>query len=157
MLKDVFGEDSDIPAPDMGTSQREMAWIFHEYSRTYGYTPGVVTGKPLHLGGSKGRIPCYRMGGNGDHNDEAIEKLGWNPEECTCAVHGFGNVGSWAAKLLNDQGVKIVAVSDATGGYYNAEGLDVRPMVKHLTQHGNLDGFSGYEKISLMKNCWHWK
>lgn len=146
-LKDVFGEDSDIPAPDMGTSGREMAWIYHEYSRTYGYTPGVVTGKPLHLGGSRGRVPATGWGVM-ETAMKAIEKLGWNPSECTCAIHGFGNVGSWAAKLLAAQGIKIVAVSDHTGAYYNEGGLDVRDMVKHLLSHGNLDGYEGYEKIT---------
>ncbi|MEL7340902.1 MAG: Glu/Leu/Phe/Val dehydrogenase, partial [Bacteroidota bacterium] len=146
-LKDTFGEDSDIPAPDMGTSGREMAWIFHEYSRIYGYTPGVVTGKPLHLGGSKGRVPATGWGVM-ETTMKAIEKLGWEPEKCTCAIHGFGNVGSWAAKLLSDQGLKIVAVSDHTGAYYNEEGLDVRDMVQYLRDHGNLDGYNGYTKIS---------
>ncbi|MEM6345785.1 MAG: Glu/Leu/Phe/Val dehydrogenase [Bacteroidota bacterium] len=146
-LKDTFGEDSDIPAPDMGTSGREMAWIFHEYSRTYGYTPGVVTGKPLHLGGSKGRVPATGWGVM-ETTMKAIEKLAWEPEECTCAVHGFGNVGSWAAKLLSDQGLKIVAVSDHTGAYYNEDGLDIRDMVKYLLEHGNLDGYNGYTKIT---------
>ena len=124
-LKDVFGEDSDIPAPDMGTSGREMAWIFHEYSRTYGYTPGVVTGKPLHLGGSKGRIPATGWG-TMLATLLAVDKLGMKKEECTCAVQGFGNVGSWAAKLLADEGMKIVAISDHTGGYYNKEGLECK-------------------------------
>lgn len=146
-LKQTFGEDSDIPAPDMGTSGREMAWIFHEYSRTYGYTPGVVTGKPLHLGGSKGRVPATGWGVM-ETTMKAIEKLGWEPEKCTCAIHGFGNVGSWAAKLLTDQGLKIVAVSDHTGAYYNADGLDVRDMVKYLLDHGSLDGYNGYTKIT---------
>ncbi|MFK7921753.1 MAG: Glu/Leu/Phe/Val dehydrogenase [Bacteroidia bacterium] len=146
-LKDTFGEDSDIPAPDMGTSGREMAWIFHEYSRTYGYTPGVVTGKPLHLGGSRGRVPATGWGVM-ETTMKAIEKLGWEPEKCTCAIHGFGNVGSWAAKLLTDQGLKIVAVSDHTGAYYNSDGLDVRDMVKYLLDHGSLDGYNGYTKIS---------
>ena len=78
----------------------------------------------------------------------AIEKLNWDPAKCTCAVHGFGNVGSWGAKLLSDQGVKIVAVSDHTGAYYNAEGLDVRVMVDYLRDHGNLEGYDGYEKLT---------
>ncbi|MEO0474130.1 MAG: Glu/Leu/Phe/Val dehydrogenase [Bacteroidota bacterium] len=146
-LKDVFGEDSDIPAPDMGTSSREMAWIFHEYSRTYGYTPGVVTGKPLHLGGSKGRVPATGWGVMVS-TMKAIEKLNWNPNECTCAVHGFGNVGSWAAKLLSDKGLKIVAVSDHTGGFYNKNGLNIREMVPHLKEHGNLEGYAGATKIT---------
>ena len=146
-LKDVFGEDSDIPAPDMGTGGREMAWIFHEYSRTYGYTPGVVTGKPLHLGGSKGRIPATGWGVMLT-SLLAVEKLGKKVEECTCAVQGFGNVGSWAAKLLSDEGMKIVAISDHTGGYYNHDGIDVRDAVKHLKAHGTLESYHGATPFS---------
>ncbi len=142
MLKDVFGEDSDIPAPDMGTSGREMAWIFHEYSRIYGYTPGVVTGKPLHLGGSKGRVPATGWGVM-LNTMLAIQKLNMKPEECTVAIQGFGNVGSWAAKLLSDQGLKIVAVSDHTGGHYDPSGIDVRVAVNWLKKNGTLEGFEG--------------
>ncbi|WNJ16057.1 Glu/Leu/Phe/Val dehydrogenase [Pontibacter sp. G13] len=146
-LKDVFGEDSDIPAPDMGTSNREMAWIFHEYSRIYGYTPGVVTGKPLHLGGSKGRVAATGWG-TMLATMQAIEKMNWEPEKSSCAVQGFGNVGSWAAKLLADQGVKIVAISDHTGGYYNKEGLKVREAVAYVKEHGTLEGYTGGERIT---------
>lgn len=142
MLKNVFGEDSDIPAPDMGTSGREMAWIFHEYSRIYGYTPGVVTGKPIHLGGSKGRVPATGWGVM-LNTMLAIEKLGLKPEESTVAIQGFGNVGSWAAKLLSDQGLKIIAVSDHTGGHYDPNGIDVRAAVKWLKKNGTLEGFEG--------------
>lgn len=143
-LKDVFGEDSDIPAPDMGTSYREMAWIFHEYSRIYGYTPGVVTGKPLHLGGSKGRIEATGWGVMVS-TMMAIEKLNLKPEDCTCAIQGFGNVGSWAAKLLSDQGVKVVAISDHTGAYVDPKGLDIRDAVKYIKANGTLAGYPGGE------------
>lgn len=146
-LKNVFGEDSDIPAPDMGTSYREMAWIFHEYSRIYGYTPGVVTGKPLHLGGSKGRVPATGWGVM-VNTMKAIEHMNLKPEDCTCAVQGFGNVGSWAAKLLSDQGVKVVAISDHTGGICNADGINVRDAVKYAKSNGSLEGYSGGKKLS---------
>ena len=146
-LKNVFGEDSDIPAPDMGTSYREMAWIFHEYSRIYGYTPGVVTGKPLHLGGSRGRVPATGWGVM-VNTMKAIERMKWTPEECTCAIQGFGNVGSWAAKLLSDQGVKIVAISDHTGGITNEDGINVRDAVSYIKQHGSLQGYAHGKRIS---------
>ncbi|MEL6676955.1 MAG: Glu/Leu/Phe/Val dehydrogenase [Bacteroidota bacterium] len=146
-LKDVFGEDSDIPAPDMGTSYREMAWIFHEYSRIYGYTPGVVTGKPMHLGGSKGRIPATGWG-TMLSTMLAIDKLNWKPEDCDVAVQGFGNVGSWAAKLLSDQGLKVVAISDHTGGYHKEDGIDVREAIKYSKTNGTLAGFEGAKKIT---------
>jgi glutamate dehydrogenase (NAD(P)+) len=140
-LKDVFGEDSDIPAPDMGTSQREMAWIFHEYSRIYGYTPGVVTGKPLHLGGSRGRIPATGWGVMRSVM-MALEKMSWKPSETTCAIQGFGNVGSWAAKFLSDEGLRVIAISDHTGGWHHPQGIDVREAVKHVKKHGSLDGLN---------------
>ena len=146
-LKDVFGEDSDIPAPDMGTSHREMAWIFHEYSRTYGYTPGVVTGKPLHLGGSKGRVEATGWGVMLT-TMLAIDKLNLEAKDCTVAVQGFGNVGSWGAKLLMNQGLKIVAISDHTGGYYHKDGIDIDGAVDYITENGTLSGYHGGERIS---------
>jgi glutamate dehydrogenase (NAD(P)+) len=146
-LKDVFGEHADIPAPDMGTSQREMAWLFHEYSRIYGYTPGVVTGKPIDLGGSKGRIPATGWGVMLS-TKLALAKLNWDIRQTTCAVQGFGNVGSWAAKLLADEGMKIVAISDYTGGIYNPDGINVREAVKYAKANGSLAGFHESERIT---------
>lgn len=146
-LKDTFGEGSDVPAPDMGTGPREMAWIFHEYSRTYGYTPGVVTGKPIDLGGSKGRMQATGWGVMRAAM-EGIGKLNWNPNETTVAIQGFGNVGTWAAKFLKDEGCKIVAVSDHTGGFYNPDGLNISDAIKHTRQNGSLQGFAGAEPIT---------
>jgi glutamate dehydrogenase (NAD(P)+) len=146
-LKATFGEDSDIPAPDMGTSYREMAWIFHEYSRIYGYTPGVVTGKPIELGGSRGRVPATGWG-TMRAAMQGIEKLGWDPHKCSCAIQGFGNVGSWAAKFLRDEGLKVVAISDHTGGYYNPEGLDISEAIKYVKAKGTLEGFKGGKLIT---------
>ncbi|MCB9231210.1 MAG: Glu/Leu/Phe/Val dehydrogenase [Bacteroidia bacterium] len=147
-LKDVFGENSDIPAPDMGTSGREMAWIFHEYSRTFGHEPGVVTGKPLNLGGSKGRVAAT---GRGVMITAlcAIEKMGLDPKKLSCAVQGFGNVGSWAARLLSQKGLKIVAISDVSGAYYNHDGLDVEAAISYAERNkGTLAGYSGGTKIT---------
>jgi len=146
-LKNVFGEDSDIPAPDMGTSYREMAWIFHEYSRIYGYTPGVVTGKPIDLGGSKGRIPATGWGVK-QATLQATEKLSWDPKSCTVAIQGFGNVGSWAARLLEEDGFNIVAISDHTGGYFNESGIDVHQAISHVKENGTLSGFKGGQKVT---------
>ncbi|HHG85057.1 MAG TPA: Glu/Leu/Phe/Val dehydrogenase [Bacteroidetes bacterium] len=147
-LKDVFGTNSDIPAPDMNTSGREMAWIFDEYSRVYGYEPGVVTGKPIELGGSKGRVAAT---GRGVMTTAmcALDHLGWKPSEVTCAVQGFGNVGSYGAALMAERGVKIVAISDITGAYYNPDGLDIPAAIKYCTGHGGrLEGFTGGRKIT---------
>lgn len=147
-LKDVFGTNSDIPAPDMNTSGREMAWIFDEYSRVFGYEPGVVTGKPIDLGGSKGRVAAT---GRGVMTTAmcAFEKLGWDPANVSCAVQGFGNVGSWGARLLAEKGVKVVAISDVTGGYYNPDGLDIEAAIAYSESNGNsLGGFTGGKRIT---------
>jgi glutamate dehydrogenase (NAD(P)+) len=146
-LKDTLGEGSDVPAPDMGTGAREMAWIFHEYSRTKGYAPGVVTGKPTDLGGSKGRVQATGWGVMRAAM-QAIEKLNWEPKETTVAIQGFGNVGTWAAKFLKDEGLKIVAISDHTGGYTNPDGIKVSEAIKYLRSNGSLEGYAGAEQIT---------
>lgn len=147
-LKHVFGTNSDIPAPDMNTSSREMAWIFDEYSRVYGYEPGVVTGKPLELGGSKGRVAAT---GRGVMTTAmcAFKRLGWDPSKVTCAVQGFGNVGSYGSLLLQEKGVKVVAISDVSGGYYNPDGLDIKAAIDYCSKNNrSLAGFSGGQLIS---------
>jgi glutamate dehydrogenase (NAD(P)+) len=148
-MLDVFGPDKDIPAPDMGTSPREMAWLMDEYSKAKGMTvQAVVTGKPLVLGGSLGRteatgrgvMVCALAG---------MEKLKINPFKATSAVQGFGNVGSHAARLLHERGVKILAISDHTGGYYNENGIDIADAMKFVENNNRvLEGYKGGEKIS---------
>lgn len=146
-LQDVFGEDSDVPAPDMNTGPREMGWIVDQYARVKGFTPGVVTGKPLELGGSQGRVAAT---GRGVMTTTmcALEKLNIKASSCTCAVQGFGNVGSFAAHLLQEKGVKILAISDVSGGYYNADGLDIAAARAWVATHKSLEGFTGGSKIS---------
>ena len=147
-LKDVFGPDRDIPAPDMGTSGREMAWIMDEYSKAQGITVNaVVTGKPLVLGGSLGRVEATGRGVMVTAF-EAMVRLGINPSGATCAVQGFGNVGSISAKLLHDRGVKVVAVSDISGGYYNPAGLDIHDMLAYRDKNRTLHGYPGAQSIS---------
>ncbi len=145
-LKHVFGPKSDIPAPDMGTGPREMAWIFHEYSRMFSYEPGVVTGKPLELGGSRGRVAAT---GRGVMITAmcALEKMGLNPNHCTGAVQGFGNVGSYGAQLLARQGIRILAISDHTGAYINEKGIDIETAVDYCHAKGSLAGFRGGDII----------
>ncbi|MFK7952520.1 MAG: Glu/Leu/Phe/Val dehydrogenase [Ekhidna sp.] len=147
-LNDVFGSDKDIPAPDMGTGPREMAWMMDQYSRNQGMTVNsVVTGKPLVLGGSLGRTEAT---GRGVMISAlaAMEKQKINPFKATCAIQGFGNVGSWAAQLLEERGVSIVAVSDLSGAYYNKEGINIKKAMDYRTNHdGTLEGFDGAEKI----------
>jgi glutamate dehydrogenase/leucine dehydrogenase len=148
-MMEIFGPDRDIPAPDMGTGPQEMAWLMDEYSRAIGKTTtAVVTGKPLVLGGSLGRTEATGRGVMVTALS-AMEKLKVNPYQATCAVQGFGNVGSFAALLLEERGVKVVAVSDLSGAYYNEKGLDINEAIKYRNNNkGSLDGFPGGEKLS---------
>lgn len=148
-MSDVFGPDKDIPAPDMNTGQQEMAWLMDEFSKIKGISsPAVVTGKPLVLGGSLGRVEATGRGVMVSAR-AAMGKLGMNPQEVSCAVQGFGNVGSISAKLIALQGVKIVAVSDVTGGYYNKEGLNIDEMIEYRNNNkGTLEGYAKASKIS---------
>jgi len=143
-MKDVFGPDRDIPAPDMGTGPREMAWLMDEFSKTVGATsPAVVTGKPLVMGGSLGRTEATGRGVMVSAL-AALRKLGLEPNAVSAAVQGFGNVGSWAAKLLFDKGVKIKAISDVSGAYWNENGIDINEAVAYKNAHnGRLDGYTG--------------
>jgi glutamate dehydrogenase (NAD(P)+) len=145
---DVFGPDKDIPAPDMGTGPREMAWLMDEYSKAHGMTvPAVVTGKPLVLGGSLGRTEATGRGVMVSAL-AAMQKLKINPFTATCAVQGFGNVGSWAARLLEERGLKVVAISDHTGAFYNEKGINVVEAIAYRdANNGTLEGFAGGDKM----------
>ncbi|MGB3543014.1 MAG: Glu/Leu/Phe/Val dehydrogenase, partial [Rubrivirga sp.] len=148
-LLDVFGPDKDIPAPDMNTNEQIMAWLLDTYSMHARRTePAVVTGKPLLIGGSEGRREAT---GRGVMTTTlgAMERLGMRPSQATVAVQGFGNVGSVAASLLREQGCKIVAISDVTGGYYNADGIDIGAAIAYSEENGReLTGFPGAEPIT---------
>jgi glutamate dehydrogenase/leucine dehydrogenase len=148
-MLDVFGPDKDIPAPDMGTGPREMAWLMDEYSKAHGMTVNaVVTGKPLVLGGSLGRTEATGRGVMVSAL-AAMQKLKINPFQATCAVQGFGNVGSWAAQLLEERGLKIVAVSDISGAYYNDNGVNIMEAIAYRdSNNGTLEGFTGAEKLT---------
>ena len=148
-MSDVFGPDQDIPAPDMGTGPREMAWLMDQYSRNKGMTiPSVVTGKPVVMGGSLGRTEATGRGVMVS-TLAAMEKLKINPFKATCAVQGFGNVGSWAARLLEERGLKVVAISDVTGAYYSESGIDIELALEHRDKHnGTLEGLANVEKIT---------
>ncbi|MGJ3236929.1 Glu/Leu/Phe/Val family dehydrogenase [Marivirga sp.] len=147
-MVDVFGEDRDIPAPDMGTGPREMAWMMDAYSRSKGMTVNaVVTGKPLVLGGSLGRTEATGRGVMVSAL-AAMEKLKINPYKATMAVQGFGNVGSFAALLLEERGATIHAISDISGAYYNENGIDIKKAIEYRNNNnGTLEGFDGAEKI----------
>jgi len=145
---DVFGPDKDIPAPDMGTGPREMAWLMDQYSRVQGMTvQAVVTGKPIVLGGSLGRTEATGRGVMVSAL-AAMEKLKINPYKATCAVQGFGNVGSWAARLLHERGLIVQAVSDISGAYFNEKGIEIDKAIQYRESNkGSLDGFPGAEKL----------
>ncbi|CAN5273933.1 Glu/Leu/Phe/Val dehydrogenase [soil metagenome] len=148
-MVDIFGPDKDIPAPDMGTGPREMAWLMDEFSRTRGMTVNaVVTGKPIVLGGSLGRTEATGRGVM-VATLAAMGKLKINPYNATCAVQGFGNVGMWAARLLEERGLKVVAISDLSGAYYNANGIDIDKAVKY--RDGNNGTLDGYTEATKMK------
>jgi len=147
-MHEIFGPDKDIPAPDMGTGPREMAWLMDQYSRAQGMTVNaVVTGKPLVLGGSLGRTEATGRGVMISAM-AAMEKLKINPFKASCAVQGFGNVGSWASILLAERGVSIKAISDLSGAYYNENGIDIKKANEYrLQNNGHLEGFEGAEKM----------
>jgi glutamate dehydrogenase (NAD(P)+) len=148
-MKDVFGVNKDIPAPDMGTSGREMAWLVDEFNKITGDdSPGVTTGKPVGIGGSLGRDAAT---GRGVMVSTlcALKKLGLDPKSVSASVQGFGNVGSHAARLLAEKGVKIVAIGDHTASYYNENGIDVKAALDYAKANSNtLKGFTGGAEIT---------
>ncbi|HRK73339.1 MAG TPA: Glu/Leu/Phe/Val dehydrogenase [Rhodothermales bacterium] len=149
-LIDVFGPDRDIPAPDMNTNEQIMAWIVDTYSMHMRRTEtAVVTGKPIVLGGSQGRVEATGRGVM-TCTLAGMEKLGLRPNQATVAIQGFGNVGSVTAKLLQMQGCKIVAVSDVSGGYYNENGLDIEAMIAY--SKNNRNSLAGYPEATSIDN-----
>jgi glutamate dehydrogenase (NAD(P)+) len=153
----LIGPEVDIPAPDVGTSSREMAWIFDTYSMNKGYSVlGVVTGKPLEVGGSLGRMEATARGASYCVR-EALRKQGRSIEGCRIVVQGLGNVGRNLALFLAEEGASIVAVSDSSGGVHNPAGLDVHAAVEHKRVHGTLEGFEGGEPVTneelLLLDC----
>src|SRR5437016_5883076 len=143
----TLGPDSDVPAPDVNTNERVMAWVMDTYSMRMGHTvTAVVTGKPVEMGGSLGRREATGRGCM-IVTKEALNNLSMTIQGTTVAVQGFGNVGSVTADLLRREGCKIVAISDRTGGYYHKNGLDVDAAIKHVRQVRSLEGFTGGDQI----------
>ena len=141
-IKEVIGPTQDIPAPDMNTNASTMGWIMDEYSKYYGFSPAVVTGKPLQLFGSPGREEATGRGVMYTL-EEALKDQGKTLKGQRVAVQGFGNVGSNAARLIAEQGASIVAVADHIGGVANTDGLDVVALIEHMNANHTVDGFSG--------------
>ena len=144
----TLGPDSDVPAPDVNTNERVMAWIMDTYSMHHRHTvTAVVTGKPVEMGGSLGRREATGRGCM-IVIKEALQHLGMKMSGTSIAVQGFGNVGSIAAELLAKEGCTIRGISDRTGAYWNKGGIDIDAALKHVKQHKTLEGFAGGESIS---------
>lgn len=145
-IHDLIGVQTDIPAPDMGTNAQTMAWILDEYSKFHGHSPAIVTGKPLDLGGSLGREAATGRGVV--YATEALlNDYGKSIANQTFVIQGFGNVGSWTARLLYEQGGKVLAISDATGAIQNKDGIDVLRLIEYAKDTGSVKGFDGGAEI----------
>ena len=152
-----IGPEKDIPAPDVGTDGKVMAWIFDTYSMNKGHSVlGVVTGKPLNIGGSLGRLEATARGALYCIR-EAVRKQEGTLEGQRVVVEGFGNVGSFLAKFLAQEGAKVIAVSDSSGGVYNPTGIDVETAIAHKQETGALAGLNGTERVTdeelLLLDC----
>ncbi len=145
----LIGPDSDIPAPDMNTNPQIMAWIMDTYSMHQGYSvPAVITGKPIGIGGSEGRMEATARGVMVVTREALLDK-NMNPEECSVVVQGFGNVGSITARLLHDElGCTVVGLSDIFGGVYNPKGIDVHRALRYSKEHGSLQGLPDAEPVT---------
>ena len=147
-IREFIGPDLDIPAPDVNTGPQHMAWIVDTYSAFVGhYEPAVVTGKPVELGGSPGRLEATGRGVMIAVR-EAIKRLGLRASDVTVAIQGYGNVGYHAAKTAAELGFKVVAVSDSKGGIYDPSGLNPEAVMKHKRRTGSVVGFPGAKDIS---------
>ncbi len=146
-IHDFIGERTDIPAPDVNTNARVMGWFFDQYTLHHGFSPGVVTGKPVNLHGSLGRDAATGRGCLFAIR-EVLAADGKKVQNTRFAVQGFGNVGSWFARLTHEQGGKIVAASDVKGGVWNGDGLDIPKLVTHAKTTGSVVGFEGAKPIT---------
>ncbi len=144
-LLPILGEDTDVPAPDVGTDEQTMAWMMDTISVAKGHTVlGSVTGKPIELGGSRGRAAATSRGVVYTALS-AMDSLGMKPEQTTAVVQGFGKVGRGAARFLFEAGVKVIAVADVYGGLYNASGIDIEKLEEFVDETGKVVGFPGAE------------
>ena len=144
----IIGPTRDIPAPDVNTNAQVMSWFMDEYGRKYGHTTQVVTGKPVALGGSRGREAATGRGVV-TVMGEAAKDLGLDPPDgLSVAIQGFGNVGSWTARLAHAGGYRVVAVSDVNGGIHREEGIDIPQLIEHQLAHGTVTGFGDADAIS---------
>jgi glutamate dehydrogenase (NAD(P)+) len=147
MISYIIGVNRDIPAPDMGTNAQTMAWMMDAYGKKYGYTPGIVTGKPVELGGSPGREEATGRGVI-MCTAEAAARTGMNFEGASVAIQGYGNVGFWAAAIAAEQGANVVAVSDVGGGTYAEKGIDLADLAKHRSGSVSVTDYPGGESVT---------
>ena len=145
-IEKVLGPTRDIPAPDVNTNAQTMAWMMDEYGKLHGHTPAICTGKPLELEGSFGREAATGRGCVYMFR-EAAPHLGLSPADTTFAVQGFGNVGSWAARIMQQLGAKMVAVSDAHGAIQSDDGIDANALYDHIAEGNVITDFEGVEEI----------
>ncbi len=156
-LIEFIGPEKDVPAPDMGTNEQTMAWVMDTYSMHMGQTmTSVVTGKPVSLGGSRGRREATGRGIS-VVTDQALKHLNMIPSETSVIIQGFGNVGSNAAKLLWDKGYKIIGIGEYDGALYNSDGIDISELLEHKARTGLIHGFSGADAFDkdaiLIQQC----
>ncbi len=156
-LFEFIGPEKDVPAPDVNTNEQVMAWMMDTYSMHMRQTvTSVVTGKPINIGGSRGRREATGRGVQ-IVCDEAVKKLGLNPEDTRVVVQGFGNVGSHAARLMGEAGYKIVGIVEVGGGLYNKNGIDIQALWDYRQRNGTVHGFAGAEKYDpaelLLVDC----
>ena len=156
-LIEFIGPEKDVPAPDMGTNEQTMAWVMDTYSMHMGQTmTSVVTGKPVSLGGSRGRREATGRGIS-VVTDQALKHLNMIPSETSVIIQGFGNVGSNAAKLLWDKGYKIIGIGEYDGALFNPDGLDVSELLEHKARTGTIHGFNGAQPFDkdaiLIEKC----
>ena len=143
----LLAPNRDIPAPDMGTNSQTMAWMMDAYGQIHGHSPACVTGKPVEIGGSLGREAATGRGVS-YLISQAANDMGMNPDGARIVIQGFGNVGTWTAKLLQEYGCKVVGVSGVQGGVYNSNGLDIAALLEHQNQSGVVPGFAGGDSIT---------
>jgi glutamate dehydrogenase (NAD(P)+) len=145
-LVEFIGPEKDVPAPDVNTDEQIMAWMMDTYSMHMRQTvTAVVTGKPVNMGGSRGRREATGRGLT-IICDEALKKLNMNREQTRVIIQGFGNVGSNAAHLMHERGYKIIGIAEYDGGLYNKNGIDINKLLEHRARNGTIHGFSGAEK-----------
>ena len=146
-INPIIGVNRDIPAPDVNTNPQIMAWFMDEYGMINGHTPGIVTGKPIELGGSLGRNAATGKG-TAIIARETANLLNMDLEGASAVIQGFGNVGSFAGRFLNEMGSKIIAVSDVNGGLYDPDGLDITSLIEYNNKNGTIKGFSQGDLVS---------